>query len=70
MIDIGHQAARFFDDSSLSRGQTPKLVVISGGVCAGKTTVRRSHYSTGFVVVDAADIFLNSSSAELERGGS
>jgi hypothetical protein len=30
MIDIGHQAARFFDDSSLSRGQTPKLVVISG----------------------------------------
>jgi len=28
-------------------------------VCAGKTTCRRTQYRTGFVVVDAAEIFLN-----------
>jgi hypothetical protein len=59
VTDHGLQAERFFDDSSLSRGESPKLVVICGGVCAGKTTLRRTQYRTGFVVVDAAEIFLD-----------
>jgi hypothetical protein len=57
-VDDEHEVARFFDDSSLG-SQPPKLVVIGGGVCAGKTTLRRTRYSTGFVVLDAAEIFLD-----------
>jgi hypothetical protein len=57
-IDPDLEAARFFDDSSL-RSERPKLVIIAGGICAGKTTVRRQQYGTGFVVLDAAEIFLS-----------
>ena len=35
-----------------------------GGVCAGKTTLRREKYSSGFVVLDAAEIFLSLSRGE------
>lgn len=30
-----------------------------GGVCVGKTTKRREYYARGFVLIDAAEIFLN-----------
>jgi hypothetical protein len=60
MLDADHypEAARFFDDSSLG-SKPPKLVVICGGVCAGKTTMRRQQYGTGYVVLDAVEIFLD-----------
>jgi predicted secreted protein len=49
---------RYFDDSSLPTSQSPQAVVIAGGVAAGKTTLRRAQYSTGYVVLDAAEILL------------
>lgn len=35
-----------------------------GGVAAGKTTFRKHRFSTGYVLVDAAEIFLNLSRGE------
>ena len=35
-----------------------ELVVIMGGVCSGKTILRKRKYQRGYVNVDAADIFL------------
>ncbi|MDB2526313.1 hypothetical protein N9X53_06465 [Mariniblastus sp.] len=58
-IDIDAEVDRFFDGDS-----RPQLVIICGGVCAGKTTLRRKRYSKGFVVLDAAEIFLSLSRGE------
>ena len=56
-IDIGNEVDRLFDDSSLSNGATPRVIIIMGGVAAGKTTLRQSKYSRGFVLIDAAEMF-------------
>jgi hypothetical protein len=53
------EIGRYFDDSSLATAQSPQAVIIAGGVAAGKTTLRRAQYSTGYVVLDAAEIFLS-----------
>jgi hypothetical protein len=50
---------RYFDDSSLARVESPRAVIIAGGVAAGKTGLRRAKYSTGYVLLDAAEIFLS-----------
>jgi hypothetical protein len=50
---------RHFDDSSLPTSQSPQAIIIAGGVAAGKTTLRRAQYSTGYAVLDAAEIFLS-----------
>lgn len=50
---------RYFDDSSLATVEPPRAVIIAGGVAAGKTTLRRAKYSTGYVLLDAAEIFLS-----------
>jgi hypothetical protein len=63
-IDVGQEADRYFDDSSKSNAGTPKLVLVMGGVAAGKTTLRKAKFSNGFVLVDAGDIFIR-----LSRGG-
>ncbi len=42
----------------------PKVVIIMGGVCTGKTTHRRKNYSKGYSSVDASDIFI-----ELSKSG-
>jgi chloramphenicol 3-O-phosphotransferase len=63
-IDVNAEVARYFDDSSRSKGQQPRIVVIMGGVSAGKTTMRKDRFSTGHVLVDAVPIFLS-----LCRGG-
>ncbi|NTW85530.1 MAG: hypothetical protein HGB30_05130 [Holophagaceae bacterium] len=56
---------RFFDDSSIvPRDQRPRLVLLMGAPAVGKTTIRKDRYSKGYVIVDAAEIFLN-----LSRGG-
>ena len=55
---------RFFDDSSLSHGTQPNCVLILGPVAAGKTTLRKEKYATGFVVIDAVEIFLHMSCGE------
>lgn len=36
----------------------PELCIITGGVCAGKTTLRREKYNIDYVNIDASDIFL------------
>lgn len=64
LFDIGAEIARCFDDSSIPRGEEPRIVILMGGIASGKTTIRKERYSTGYVVVDAADIFLS-----LSRGG-
>jgi dephospho-CoA kinase len=56
-IDLGNEIDRLFDDSSLSNGAKPRAIILMGGVAAGKTTLRQSKYSSGFVLIDAAEIF-------------
>ena len=63
-LDIDAEVDRLFDDSSLPADGQPVAVIISGGVCAGKTTIRKQKYSTGYVLIDAAEIFLNLSRGE------
>lgn len=56
-FDIDAEINKFFDGSSNSAAE-PCLMLICGGVCSGKTTFRRQRYSVGYVVLDAAEIFL------------
>ncbi len=58
-FNIGAEINRYFDDSSLPDGADSRIVIFMGGVACGKTTLRKQRYSTGFVLVDAAEIFLN-----------
>lgn len=48
-----------FDDSSVCTTESPTFVLVMGAIAVGKTDVRRKKYSSGFVVVDAAEIFLD-----------
>ena len=63
-IDVRAEVDRYFDESSLPRGKEPRIVVLMGGVAAGKTTVRKQRFATGYVLVDAAEIFLALSRGE------
>ena len=58
-VDVVAEIDRFFDDSSIPTAQPPRAVVFAGGVAAGKTRMRREKYSSGFVVLDAGEIFLS-----------
>jgi chloramphenicol 3-O-phosphotransferase len=57
--DLGKEIDRYFDASSVSNEGQPRIVLLLGGPAAGKTSRRKECYSTGYVLVDAADIFLN-----------
>lgn len=50
---------RFFDDSSKKSRKRPTFTIIMGGVCVGKTQLRKEGYSHGYVTIDAAEIFLS-----------
>lgn len=63
-FDLRDEAEKFFDQSSVSMAESPKIVILMGGVASGKTTMRKEKYGSGFVVVDAVEVFLN-----LSRGG-
>ena len=57
-IDFDTEVDSFFDDSSLPGDETPRLVIVMGGPASGKTTHRKARYATGYVLVDAAEVFL------------
>ena len=63
-FDLNAEVDRYFDESSIPKKGPPEMVVLLGGVASGKTTLRRERYSAGYVLVDAADIFIS-----LSRGG-
>ncbi len=63
-IDVSVEIKKFFEDSSALVNDTPEFVLICGGVCTGKTTIRKQQYSNGYVLIDAAEIFLNLSNGE------
>lgn len=58
-FDLNKEVGKFFDDSSVPADGEPTLVVLFGATCSGKTFVRKRDYSKGYVVVDAAEVFLN-----------
>lgn len=63
-IDVNAETKKFLEDSSTLLNDTPEFVLLCGGVCTGKTTIRKQQYSKGYVLIDAAEIFLNLSNGE------
>ena len=64
MFDLMAEVERFFEPSSLpAAGQLPQFTLIMGPPATGKTRHRRAHFAHGWVVLDAADIFVS-----LEQG--
>lgn len=62
--DVNEEIDRLFDESSLCKRGSPIAVILMGGVATGKTTLRKQQYSEGYVLIDAADIFLSLSKGE------
>jgi len=56
---VNEEIDRYFDVSSLVDSGQPEIVFIMGGVAVGKTTIRKQYFATGYVVVDAVEIFLS-----------
>ena len=48
-----------FDPSSICEDDAPTFVLVMGPVAVGKTELRREKYGNGYVVMDAAEIFLD-----------
>ena len=63
-FNINAEVDRYFDDSSLAKDAPPRIVIFAGGPASGKTTIRKQKCSSGYVLVDAADIFLSLSRGE------
>lgn len=57
IIDISDIVSRHFSDDSLASDESPRIVVLMGGPASGKTTIRKSKFSKGYVLIDAAEIF-------------
>lgn len=53
------EVERFFDPSSLPGPEGPVFALIVGAVAVGKTRHRRANHASGYVVVDAGDIFIS-----------
>lgn len=63
-FDVATEIDRYFDASSVPHGEEPQIIILMGGPACGKTTIRKQRYSTGYVLVDAAEIFLSLSRGE------
>ena len=59
MIDIIAEIQRFFGASIVSKDPSPKFALVTGGTAVGKTRYRRKTYGPEYIVLDAADIFIN-----------
>ena len=62
-FNISDEIERLFLHASVA-GNPPKAVILMGGVSAGKTTLRKQQYSSGYVLIDAGEIFLSLSRGE------
>jgi hypothetical protein len=58
-FNVEDEVGRYFDDSSIPHSEPSRLMILMGGPACGKTTLRKQFYSTGYVLVDAAEIFLS-----------
>jgi len=56
---VNDEIDRYFDDSSLVGEGQPTIMIIMGGVAAGKTSFRKQSFDSGYVVVDSVEIFLS-----------
>ena len=63
-FDLGAEIKKYFDNASISTNGSPEFVLLCGAVCNGKTTMRKQQYSKGYVLIDAAEIFLSLSNGE------
>lgn len=63
-FDVIEEVEKYFDDSSIPGSGPSKFVLLCGGVCSGKTTIRKQKYSHGYALIDAAEIFLSLSQGE------
>ncbi|HUL45579.1 MAG TPA: zeta toxin family protein [Steroidobacteraceae bacterium] len=69
-FDLSEEVDKFLGKSSLHVEQTqPRFVLLLGGVCTGKTSMRKATYSKDYVVLDAGEIFLNLSRGEYYEFG-
>jgi chloramphenicol 3-O-phosphotransferase len=63
-VDFNAEVDSYFDESSLSGDDPPRLAIVMGGPASGKTTHRKARFATGYVLVDAADVFLRLAKGE------
>lgn len=62
-FDLSEEIDRFFNDSSIPEDGKPEFVILAGGVCSGKSTIRHEQFAD-HVQIDAGEIFLNLSGDE------
>jgi hypothetical protein len=62
-FNLPAEIERLFHDASAA-GNPPKAVILMGAVATGKTTLRKQQYSSGYVLIDAGEIFLSLSRGE------
>ena len=62
-FNVPAEIDRLFHDAS-AVDSPPEAVILMGGVAVGKTTLRKQQYSSGYVLIDAGEIFLNLSRGE------
>ncbi|MBM4118382.1 hypothetical protein FJ251_11730 [bacterium] len=62
---IEAEIARRLPEEARSTGQ-PTIVIIMGPICAGKTTLRRQKFASGYVLVDAAQLFIDLGGIDLD----
>lgn len=56
-FDLTQETDRLLHESSIVESGDPTAVILMGGVAVGKTTIRKSDYSEGYVVIDSAELF-------------
>jgi len=52
------------DNIEVIKNEKPEIIIIMGGVCSGKTTLRKNKYANGYANIDAGEIFIELSKGE------
>ncbi len=58
-FDLRFEIDRYFSNTSIAARAQPLAAILMGGVATGKTTMRKQRFATGYVLIDAVDIFLS-----------